>query len=66
MLGGSRISSSWGLGTDWLGEALLNLSYMRAGLQRRRSLDELPDALRREMGLPTGEEQAANPRDLRR
>jgi hypothetical protein len=66
MLGGSRISSSWGLGTDWLGEALLNLSYMRAGLRRRRSLEELPDALRREMGLPTPEEPAANPRDLRR
>ena len=66
MLGISRVSSSWGLGTDWLGEALLNLSFMRAGLSRRRSLEELPDALRREMGLPTHDEQAANPRDLRR
>jgi hypothetical protein len=66
MLGISRASSSFELGSDWLGEALLNLSYMRAGLRRRRSLDELPDALRREMGLPTSEEQAANPRNFRR
>ena len=66
MLGGSRTSSSFGLGMDWLGEALLNLSFMRAGLSRRRSLEELPDALRREMGLPTREEHAADPRDIRR
>jgi len=66
MLGVSRTSSSFGLGMDWLGEALLNLSFMRAGLLRRRSLEELPDALRREMGLPTSGEQAADPRDFRR
>ena len=64
MLGISRMSASLGLGTDWLGEALLNLSFLRAGVRRGWRPEELPDHLRRDVGLPP-REKAIDPRDLR-
>jgi hypothetical protein len=70
MFGISRFSSSSGLGSDWLGEALLNLGFLRMGLQRgapqrRRSADELPDHLRRDVGLPPRQGASPDPRDWR-
>jgi hypothetical protein len=64
MFGISRMSASLGLGSDWLGEALLNLSFLRAGVRRGRRSEELPDQLRRDVGLPP-REKAIEPRDLR-
>jgi hypothetical protein len=65
MLSISRLSSSTGLGSDWLGEALLNLSFLRAGVMRRGSVDQLTDHLRRDVGLPPRQEGSIDPRDLR-
>jgi hypothetical protein len=65
MLGISRFSASAGLGMDLLGEALLSLSFLRAGIHRRGSVDWLTDHLRRDVGLPPGERAAVDPRDLR-
>lgn len=62
MLSILRFSS--GLGSDSLGEALLNLSFLRAGASRRRgSVDELSDHLRRDVGLAPREKAAIDPRD---
>jgi hypothetical protein len=70
MFGISRFSSSSGLGPDWLGEALLNWGFLRmglqrGGLQRGRSADELPDHLRRDVGLPPRQKALSDPRDWR-
>jgi hypothetical protein len=64
MFGISRMSASLGLGPDWLGEALLNLSFLRTGVRRGRRPEELPDQLRRDVGLPP-REKVSDPRDLR-
>jgi hypothetical protein len=50
---------------DWLGEALLAWGFLRAGLRRRPSIDELPDYLRRDVGLPPREKGTLDLRDLR-
>jgi hypothetical protein len=65
MLSISRFSASAGLGMDFLGEALLSLSFLRAGVHRRGSIDHLNDHLRRDVGLPPRERTPADPRDLR-
>jgi hypothetical protein len=62
MLGIPRISSSSGLGKDSLGDALLNWGFLRMGISRARSVEELPDQLRSDVGLPP-REKAPNPRD---
>jgi hypothetical protein len=62
MLSTLRFSSA---GPDWLGEVLLNLGFLRAGVRRRGSADELPDHLRRDVGLPPREKATTDPRDLR-
>ena len=64
MFGISRVSASFGLGSDWLGEALLTLASLRAGLTRSPRLEDLPDHLRRDVGL-SPREKIADPRDLR-
>jgi len=64
MFGISRVSASFGLGSDWLGEALLNLGFLRAAVSRTQRLEELPDHLRRDVGLPP-REKFLDPRDLR-
>ena len=53
------------LGQDWLGEALLNLSFLRAGVRRRGSTEDLSDHLRRDVGLAPRVKAAIDPRDLR-
>ena len=58
-----RFSSRLGSGS--LGEALLNLSFLRAGVRRRTSIEELPDDLRRDVGLPPREKASVDLRDLR-
>jgi hypothetical protein len=65
MFGISRMSASLVLGSDWLGAALLTLATLRTGLNRAPTIEELPDHLRRDVGLPP---RAArfDPRDLRR
>ena len=65
MLGFSRVSSSLGLGTDRLGEALLNLSFLRLGIRRAPSADDLPDYLRRDIGLLPRQKAEVDTRDLR-
>ena len=65
MLSILRLSSSSRLGPDWLGEALLNLAFLRMGLPRGRSADELPDHLRRDVGLPPRQKALPDPRDWR-
>jgi len=65
MLSISRVSSSLGAGKDWLGEALLNLSFLRMGITRASSGEELPDHLRRDIGLLPRQKSAADARDLR-
>ena len=62
MLNILRFSSRLGSGS--LGEALLNLSFLRAGV-RRTSIEELPDDLRRDVGLPPREKASVDLRDLR-
>ena len=57
--------TSESLRPDWLGEALLNLSFLRAGVRRRGSTEDLPDHLRRDVGLAPREKAAIDPRDLR-
>ncbi len=52
-------------GPDWLGEALLNLSFLRAGVRRRGSTEDLSEHLRRDVGLAPREKAAIDPRDLR-
>jgi hypothetical protein len=64
MFGISRVPASFGLGSDWLGEALLTLASLRVGLDRSPRLEDLPDHLRRDVGLPP-REKAIDPRDPR-
>jgi hypothetical protein len=65
MLTTSRFSTAAGLGMDWLGEALLNLGFLRMGLARRRaSIEDLPDHLRRDLGLMPRSEEPHDPRNL--
>jgi hypothetical protein len=63
MLSFSRFSSS--AGSDWLGEALLNWGFLRAGVRRWASIEELPDDLRRDVGLLPREKTSVDLRDLR-
>ena len=65
MFGVSRVSSTWGLGADWLGELLLNLSFLRLGIVRSSGVEDLPDHLRRDIGLPP-RQRLLDPSDLRR
>jgi hypothetical protein len=65
MLTSSRFSSAPVLGMDWLGEALMSWGYLRAGLKRRPSIEELPDHLRRDVGLLPRADGRADPRDWR-
>jgi len=65
MFGISRMSASFGLGSDWLGEALLSLASLRVGVSRSPRLEDLPDQLRRDLGLLPRSEQPADLRDLR-
>lgn len=62
MLGMSRFSSSAGRGSDRLGEALLNWGFLRMGF-RRPSIEELPDDLRRDVGLEPREKASPDLRD---
>jgi|SoiMethySBSTD1v2_1073268.scaffolds.fasta_scaffold01895_28 hypothetical protein len=64
MLSILRFSSS-GLGSDSLGEALLNLTFLRLGINRARSIEELPDHLRRDVGLLPRTETRPDLRDWR-
>lgn len=65
MSGILRFSSSSGLSSNWLGEALLNWGFLRLGLNRGHKLEELPDHLRRDVGLPPRVERPADLRDWR-
>lgn len=65
MLGMLRFSSSSGQGSGWLGEALLNLGFLRMGLNRPRSAEDLSDHLRRDVGLAPGAESRPDLRDQR-
>jgi hypothetical protein len=56
--------TSESVGPDWLGEALLNFSFLRAGV-RRGSTADLSDHLRRDVGLAPREKAVFDPRDLR-
>ncbi|HEU4825378.1 MAG TPA: hypothetical protein VFS85_02795 [Dongiaceae bacterium] len=53
------------LGLGRLGEALLNLAALRTGLSRAPTVKELPDHLRRDVGLPPRAARI-DPRDFRR
>jgi hypothetical protein len=48
---------------DWLGQALLNFGFLRAGLTRGLSIEQLPDHLRRDVGLLPRLEGRTDPRD---
>jgi hypothetical protein len=61
----SRSASAPTVAKDWLGEALLNWGFLRAGLKRGRSAEELSDHLRRDLGLSPHAESRAHPRDWR-
>ena len=65
MLTTSRSSSAPTFAMDWLGEALLNWGFLRTGLKRGRSVAELSDHLRRDLGLSPHSEDRAHPRDWR-
>ena len=64
MLSISRFSASNRLCVESVAEALMNLSFLRAGMRRART-EELSDHLRRDVGLPPRERASADPRDLR-
>ena len=64
MLTTSRFSSSPVFAMDWLGEALLNWGFLRLGLRRSTSVEQLPDHLRQDVGLPP-RERRTDPRDWR-
>ena len=64
MLSISRFSTSSGLGTDALGEALLNWGFLRMGL-RRAGTEQLSDHLRRDLGLLPRSERPSDLGDLR-
>jgi hypothetical protein len=57
-----RFSTSSGFGMDRLREALLNWGFLRTGLRRVRSVEELPEHLRRDIGLTS---LRTGPSDLR-
>lgn len=59
----SRLSHSLGAGSSWLGEALLTLSFLRLGIARSTSVEDLPDHLRRDVGLPPRDFGRLDPRD---
>jgi hypothetical protein len=61
MLSISRFSASNRLAMESVGEALLNLGFLRAGLSRGRT-EDLSDHLRRDLGLLPRSER---PADLR-
>ncbi|WP_162917098.1 hypothetical protein [Dongia deserti] len=63
MLTTSRFSSAPIFAMDWLGEALLNWGFLRTGL-RRSAIEELPDHLRQDVGLPPVD-GPSDPRDWR-
>jgi hypothetical protein len=65
MFGISRRSTSLSLGLGRLGAALLDLGFLRAGLRRAPAVEELPDHLRRDVGLPPRAARI-DPRDFRR
>jgi hypothetical protein len=65
MFGISRRSALPDLGLGRLGEALLNLAALRTGLSRAPTVKELPDHLRRDVGLPPRAARI-DPRDFRR
>ena len=64
MLSIPRFSTSTGLGMDSLGEALLSWGFLRTGLRRGRT-EDLPDHLRRDLGLLPRSERPSDLRDLR-
>ena len=59
----SRLSHSLSAGSDWLGDALLTLSFLRLGIARTPSAEDLPDHLRRDVGLPPRDRGPRDPRD---
>lgn len=66
MISISRFSASNRLCVESLREALLSLSFLRAGVYRRPgSVDHLTDHLRRDVGLPPRERASIDPRDPR-
>lgn len=65
MLTTSRFSSAPAFAMDWLGEALLNWGYLRTGLKRRPPIEELPEHLRRDVGLLPRADGPTDPRDWR-
>lgn len=65
MLSILRFSSSNGHSSGSLGEALLNLSFLRAGVSRTGSVDQLNDHLRRDVGLAPREKASTVLRDFR-
>jgi len=64
MLSISRFSASNRLAIESVGEALLNLGFLRTGLSRGRT-EDLSDHLRRDLGLLPRSEQPADLRDRR-
>jgi hypothetical protein len=64
MLSISRFTASNRLAVESVGEALLNLGFLRTGLRRART-EELSDHLRRDLGLLPRSERPADLRDLR-
>jgi hypothetical protein len=65
MLTTSRSSSRPAFAMDWLGEALLSWGFLRTGLTRTLPIEELPDDLRRDVGLLPRPEGRIDPRDWR-
>ena len=63
MLTNSRSSTRPTFAMDWLGAALLNFGFLRAGLTRGLSIEQLPDHLRRDIGLLPRLEGRTDPRD---
>ena len=61
MLTNSRSRPAFAM--DWLGQALLNFGFLRAGLTRGLSIEQLPDHLRRDIGLLPRLEERPDPRD---
>jgi hypothetical protein len=64
MLSISRFSASKRPAVESVGEALLNLGFLRTGLSRGRT-EDLSDHLRRDLGLLPRSERPADLRDLR-
>ena len=64
MLSISRFSASNRLAVESVGEALVNLGFLRTGLSRGRT-EDLSDHLRRDLGLLPRSERPTDLRDLR-